>query len=404
MRIAIFHNLPSGGAKRAVYEWTSRLAERNKIDVYTLNTADHTFCDIQPFSETYEVLDFAPRKLLDSPFGRLNQFLRWRDLLDLERLNRKIAEKINAGGYDVLFAHPDIVTLIPSLLSYVTIPSVYYLHEPFGPSFVRSIHGNSSAGGNWRGKLDRIDPLIGLYQNRLGNMRERSVRKTKQLLSNSEFTRKHIQMGYGVEAPVCHLGVNLTSFRRMLEITREDFVVSVGELSPRKGFAFVIESLGHIPSEIRPPLKIACNSVDQDEKARVQELALRHGVDLEILFGLNTNDLCLLYNRARLCVYTPVMEPFGLVPLEAMACEIAVVGVREGGVMESVVHEHTGLLIERDAEQFGSAVARLIRNPGLTAEYGKNGRKHVLENWTWERSTAELEQHLRNVCSLPDGV
>jgi glycosyltransferase involved in cell wall biosynthesis len=170
-----------------------------------------------------------------------------------------------------------------------------------------------------------------------------------------------------------------------------------GELSPRKGFAFIVESLGCIPLADRPPLKIACNVVDQQEKRHILDLALRNHVDLELLQGLNMEEMRLLYNRARLCVYAPLMEPFGLVPLEAMACETAVVGVREGGVMESVVHEHTGLLIERELKEFSSAIVHLMRSPALAVEYGKNGRKHVLENWTWERSTAELERYLYEV-------
>ena len=73
MRIALFHNAPSGGAKRAIYEWTRRLTEHHQIDVYTLNSADHDFCDIRPFVQQYQVFDFAPRKLFNSPWGRLNQ-------------------------------------------------------------------------------------------------------------------------------------------------------------------------------------------------------------------------------------------------------------------------------------------------------------------------------------------
>jgi hypothetical protein len=197
MQIALFHNLPSGGAKRAVFEWVRRLTERHSVDVFSLSTADHAFCDIRPFSRTDTIHDFAPRKLFASPFGRLNQFQRWRDLNDLENLHHQMADQINAGHYDVLFAHPDIFTLIPFLLSAVRIPTVYYLHEPFGPSFVRHSDVPIASANGWQRKLDRFDPLIRLYQDRLGRMRERSVRRTGLLLSNSEFTREHIQNGYG---------------------------------------------------------------------------------------------------------------------------------------------------------------------------------------------------------------
>src|SRR5437867_2409186 len=106
MRIAIFHNLPSGGAKRALYEWTRRLARQHTIDIFTLSTADHEFCDLRQFVDNYCILEFATRRLFGSPMGRLNQIQRWKDLRTLEQLGSQLAKEINHGGYDLLFANP----------------------------------------------------------------------------------------------------------------------------------------------------------------------------------------------------------------------------------------------------------------------------------------------------------
>ena len=364
--------------------------------MYTLSTADHDFCDLRPFVRDYFVYDFTSRELFDSPWGRLNQFQRWRDLRDLDKLHYKIAVQVNAKDYDVLFAHPDIFTLIPRLLVYVKIPTLYYLHEPFGPNFVRPQIG----GGGWREKVDRFDPLIGLYQRELGKMRAQSVQSTNQLVANSEFTQEVIQKTYALIAPVCHCGVNVDGFRPSEGMTRENFVLSVGELSSRKGFDFIVRSLGQISAKKRPALKLACNKIDQQELKLLQELAIQNVVDLEIHSDLNMDQLRVLYNKARLFVYSPILEPFGLVPLEAMACGTAVVGVKEGGVQESVVHEVTGLLIERDHLKFGEAVLKLLDNPALAEKYGENGRKHVLENWTWEKSVSILTSYLEKCADL----
>ncbi|NJC96729.1 MAG: glycosyltransferase family 4 protein [Anaerolineae bacterium] len=400
MKIAIFHNIPSGGAKRALFEWTRRLAGQHEIDVYSLATADHAFCDIRPFAAQHHVFEFAPRSLFNSPFGRLNQFQRWRDLGDLERINRRIAGQINQGGYDVLFANTCIFTFIPALLQYVNIPSVYYLHEPFGSGFYRSFERPYLKRGGWRESLNRLDPLIELYQSRLDSIQRRSVRKTTRLLSNSHFTRERIRQAFGVDAAFSPYGVDLTGFHPVEGSRREEYVVSVGEMSPRKGFDFVVKSLGMIPAEQRPPLKLACNMVHEDELAYIQDLARQNGVQLEVLAGVKVDGLRDLYSRARLCVYAPVMEPFGLVPLEAMACGTPVVGVREGGVQESILHELTGLLVEREAQQFGAAIQHLLANPELAETYGQNGREHLLKNWTWDRSVSILESHLADCAGL----
>jgi glycosyltransferase involved in cell wall biosynthesis len=400
MRIALFHNLPSGGAKRALFEWIYRMVDEHTIDVYSLTSANHEFCDIRPFVSQHHIFEFGPRQRFESPLGRLDQYQRWRDLGDLERLNRRIARQIDAGGYDVLFVNPCMYTYIPSLVQYTEIPTVYYLHEPFGPSSLRRFERPYIPKDNWRKVVDRFDPLIWLYQSTLGSVQKRGVQLTKRLLANSEYTRELIRSDFGVDSEFSPIGVDINGFRPMVDVVRENMVVSVGEMSPRKGFNFIIESLGEIPVNQRPALKLACNMFKRNELRYIKELAERNCVNLEILMNLNVDELRLLYNRARLCVYSPVKEPFGLVPLEAMACGTPVVGVKEGGIPESVVHEHTGLLVARDAQQFGTAIQYLLENPELAAAYGQNGREHVVKNWTWDRSVSILTAHLVECAGL----
>jgi len=393
LRIALYHNLPSGGAKRAVYEWTRRLAATHKIDVYTLSSADHDFCDIRPFVQEYRVFDFTPHRLFESPWGRLNQLQRWRDLGELTRIGRCIAHEVNTGSYDVVFAQPCFYTFIPAFLRFVQIPSVYYVHEPFGPMDIRQFQRPYFQDNKWREILNRFDPSIRLYNQRLNKMRLESIRQTKQFLANSKFTQQRMKVEFNVDAPVCYYGVDCERFRP-IDINKENYVISVGELTPRKGFDFIVESLAHIPSDKRPGLKLVCNIESLPERIYVEELAAHRNVRLQVLLNMNSEQLALEYNKAQLCVYAPVLEPFGLVPLESMACGTPVVGVCEGGVSESIVHERTGLLVERDYEQFARAVQHLLSNPTLASEYGRNGREHVLCNWTWGQVVATLESYL----------
>ena len=394
MRIALFHNTPSGGAKRAIYEWTRRFKKNHEMHVYTLSSADHGFCDVRPFVRNHRVFDFEPRKLFRSPLGRLNQLQRWRDLGELTRLGHQIAQEIDAGEYDIVFAHTDLYTVIPIFLQFVRTPSVYYLHEPFGQKFSRPILRSYTNENVHRRLLNRYDPLIQLYRNRLEALQRTSVHHTPLLLANSCFTRQQMKTTYGVETPVCHYGVDSDSFRPMPGLPKGQHVLSVGELSPRKGFDFVVESLGHIPSVRRPKLRLVCNTVQPSEWDYVQRLAAQCEVELEVLINLTTAELAIEYNKARLCVYAPVLEPFGLVPVESTSCGTPVIGVEEGGVQESVISGYAGLLVERNPVLFAEAVDYLLSNPALVAEYGRNGREHVLENWTWERSMAELEDYL----------
>jgi len=254
--------------------------------------------------------------------------------------------------------------------------------------------------GGWRERLDRLDPLIGLYQRRLTSIQKRSVRGTTRLLSNSNFTRERFRQEFGMDTIFSPLGVDLNDYYPIAGSQRDDYVISVGEMSPRKGFDFIVKSLGKLPVEQRPPLKLACNMIHEDEMAYIKWLAKENGVQIEVLVGMNVDELRGLYNRARFCVYAPVMEPFGLVPLEAMACGTPVIGIREGGVQESVIHEKTGLLVARDTQLFGAAIQHLLINPKLAEIYGHKGREHVEKNWTWEKSVSILSSHLADCASL----
>src|SRR5207302_131294 len=81
--------------------------------------------------------------------------------------------------------------------------------------------------------------------------------------------------------------------------------------------------------------------------AYLHRLARGQDVQLEVLVGISTERLVRLYQGARVFLYAPHQEPFGLAVLEAMACARPVVAVAEGGPMESVEHEVTGLLTPR---------------------------------------------------------
>ncbi|MGE3841512.1 MAG: glycosyltransferase family 4 protein [Vicinamibacterales bacterium] len=390
MRIALFHNLPSGGAKRAVFEWTRRLVERHDVDVFTFETADHAFCDLRPLVASHREYPLRRRRCFESPFGRFNQLQRWRDLVDLDALSRQMGADIDQGGYDVLFAHTCQLTFIPVVLAWCRLRSVYYLHEPFGRAWPAP--GGEPTAGPIRRRVDAIDPLIRLYRTKLDRLQRASLERPR-LLANSEFTRRQMAEAYDVPSTVCYMGVDTTAFSPR-SVERSRHVLSVGELAPRKGFRFLVEALSRIAEGRRPVLRLACNVVQPVERSLVENMARSLGVQIDVRVGLGTEALAAEYGQAAFCVYAPLREPFGLVPLEAMACGTAVIGVAEGGVTESVVHDVTGLLLPRDAGVFAEAIDRLLSDPERAARYGQRGRARVFERWTWDRSVQEIERNL----------
>jgi glycosyltransferase involved in cell wall biosynthesis len=144
-------------------------------------------------------------------------------------------------------------------------------------------------------------------------------------------------------------------------------------------------------------LRIVCNFQNPPERSYLEQLAREQGVRLEIRVGVTDADLVGAYNEAAFTVYAPIGEPLGLVPLESMACATPVVGVREGGIPETVVDGQVGLLADRREGEFAEAIRSLLSDPLRAREYGENARAHVLREWTWDRAAAALEKHIASI-------
>lgn len=392
MRVAVYHDLPSGGAKRTLYEFVMGLAAHHEIEVYSLSTAAHDFCDLRHRVHAHHVLKFHPMPLFHSPIGRLNQLQRWRDVQRLDGLARRIAAEIDRRAYDVVFAHPCQWTQAPLVLSYLRTPSLYYLHEPLRSIYEPLLEQDRA---HWRVGLDRVDPLIPLYIAAIRRADRDATRAATRIVVNSEFTRRQVTSIYGVQATIAYPGVNGQTFIPGTGEQAQGYVLSVGAIQPRKGFNFLIESLATLPEDRRPPLKIVGNSEAPGERERLLARAAQCRVQTTIEVGLDQATLVRRYQEASLFLYAPANEPFGLAPLEAMACGKAVVGVAEGGVCETVVDGVSGTLTPRDAQAFGAALQRLLNNAELRERYGRQARQFIMANWTWEASVARIEQHLR---------
>lgn len=394
MRIAVFHNLPSGGGKRALYEMTTRLTTKHEVDVYTLSVAEHDFCNLRPHCTQYVVFPFRPLPLAQRPFGRLNQGIRSLDLLRLETVQRRIAAQIDADGYDIVFVHNCQYGQSPSLLRFLQTPSVYYCAEPPRQIYEPGIDRPYNRFSRVQRLGNLVDPFPGLYRRTLAGLDRENVRAARLVLVNSAYSRESLYRVYGIFSKVCYLGVDTECFKPM-DLEKDNFVLSVGQLVPPKGFDFLIQSLAQLEPGRRPSLTIVSNFAVASEHKYLEQLARELEVNVAFRTMITDGELVHLYNRARVTAYAPIMEPFGFVPLESMACGTPVVGVREAGVRESVLHEVTGLLVERDEAAFAEAIRRVLDDPGLCRAYGQQGRAYVEQGWRWERTVEDLERHFR---------
>jgi glycosyltransferase involved in cell wall biosynthesis len=139
---------------------------------------------------------------------------------------------------------------------------------------------------------------------------------------------------------------------------------------------------------------------DDGEGARLLSIALQEGADSRVRFlGRRRRDeLRNLYSAADVFISVPWYEPFGITPVEAMACGVPVIGARVGGVKHTVVDGETGLLVEpKDPEAVARALRTLFGNRSLREQMGRAGIRRANSLFTWERVTDSLERVYRSI-------
>jgi glycosyltransferase involved in cell wall biosynthesis len=183
--------------------------------------------------------------------------------------------------------------------------------------------------------------------------------------------------------------VDRDAAREMLGLSERPTVVYVGRLVARKGVDTLVEAFALLPRRLDARLVIVGGeSGGSPEAARLTVLAEDLDISERVCFAGSRpqEDLRHYYGAADLAVSVPHYEPFGMTPLEAMACAKPVVGSRVGGIKTSVSDGETGYLVPpRAPEALAERVLRLLSDPALQFRLGRAARRRIEEHYTWER-------------------
>ena len=312
--------------------------------------------------------------------------------MNLEKTQKYMAEVVNNGDYDVVYCEQDKYTMAPFFLKYIKKPNVYYCQQTVNFRNEVSKMLNEKAGLNHKKLIEAIH--LSVYGRRMVNIDKEYSNYSNYIVTNSYFSSEFLMQSYGINSFVSYLGVDTNLFKRY-DVSKENFVLSVGQCIPEKGFDFIINSLSKIDSNIRPEFIIVSDQGFDDWRNYLKGLANKLGVKLRILSMIDDDELVLLHNKARLLVYASYLEPFGLVPLEAMSCGTPVVAVKEGGVRESIIDNKTGILTERDEDYFANAIIKLLENEDKRNKLSKNAYTNVNEFWTLEHAGKRIYEHLK---------
>ncbi len=161
----------------------------------------------------------------------------------------------------------------------------------------------------------------------------------------------------------------------------DDYILFVGRPTPQKGLEYLVAAADKIPVQI--VLGAAGADTKDYEDRMIKEVEKKKNI-VWIHELLKEEEYVQLYSSAKIFVCPSIYEPFGIINLEAMATKTPVIASATGGILEVVLPEKTGLLVEpKNPEQIADAVNRLLKDEKLRKTMGIEGRKRVEEFFSW---------------------
>jgi len=376
-RLAVFNTQPPhlyvGGVERRIIETTKRLQNQAQITVYSGTKAG--------FKEPTIIdgVNFVPCYSTDRLFP-----------LDNWYFNRSLSKKVGIFDADVYEAH------VVSGYEFLKTLNKQGNKKPF----IHTIHGvladeydQAKRNGyqSFRGRIANY------FMKQLAKLEEETAKNSTLIVTISKYSLEKIQKYYAVDltkARIVPNGVDVEKFQPLTdrEATKRQFglgdepcVLFVGSLIPRKGLPFLIEAAKKIVKEQKEtkflivgegPLR---NHLDNSiETAKLSS-------NFRFLGNLKDDKLTAVYNCADIFALPSIQEGQGIVLLEAQACAKPVVAFNIGGVNEAVRNGETGLLVKLgNTDEFADALLKLISDKALQEKMGANGRRFVVENFTWD--------------------
>ncbi|MFX1554824.1 MAG: glycosyltransferase family 4 protein [Promethearchaeota archaeon] len=399
MRIALLHAFlnQKGGAENLLLWYSRHLVDKgHEITIFTARfdyklwlseVKDLRIIEIPWLGDAYFLAPLVRNKLL----SQLSNF----DIINFHNLNLSFS-----------------IALAKKLSNKDASKIVWYCHEPHRPLYNTITdagfeHLYSARMRTGSGLYDFYF-LLEQFQKNISNKIHRTydqniVQKTDLILTNSNYTSDLVKRIYNKDAKTCYPGIDITKFLDKGKVKEslncEKLILTIGFLRLVKNFDTAIKAMPYVAKTHRETKLVIVGS--GPDRYRLLKLVKKLHLEKNVIIQqLTDQELVEYYGSSDVVLYIPFNEPFGLVPLEAMASKKPVIASNSSGPTETVQNNRTGLLVDpKDHKAVANAICQLLEDKKLSRQMGEAGRKRVEDNFTLQHSASRFETHLYNLTS-----
>jgi len=281
----------------------------------------------------------------------------------------KLVEVIKSYGLDIVHAHYAVPNAV----------SAYLAKKICNDSarVITTLHGTDSY-------------LVGRHPS-YKEVTQFSIQQSDGLTTVSEYLKERTNTEFDIsrEIRVIPNFVDPQKFRRLKRDREQRIVCHSSNFRPLKRIPDIIKAFSIVSQEINCKLLLVGNG---PERPKAEKIAKNLGISNRVHFLGNVKNVQEILGKSDLFLLPSEDESFGLAALEAMSCEVPVVASNIGGLKELISHGVDGYLIEvGDAEALAQYSLKILQDPRLQGEFGKNARQKVLEKYTPDKIVPKYE-------------
>lgn len=394
--LADLGGVDSGGQNIYVAHVTQKLARLGyQVDVFTRR-------DDKTLPEIYEWMDGV--RVIHVPAGPA-EFVRKEELLShMGAFTEYMIDffKQRAKPYDLIHANFWMSGLVAVDLKAI-----------LGIPFVITFHALDRVRREFQGKDDQFP--VQRYE-----IEKRIAHEADGIIAECPQDKQDLIHFYGADPSKIHeipcgfdphelWPINKRLARIEIGVPEEEWIVlQLGRMVPRKGVDTAIRGFAHMLRKHDIPARMmivggasrVADPIITPEIGRLQNIAEEEGVVDRVVFvgSRGRQELKYYYSAADVFVSTPWYEPFGITPVESMACGTPVIGANVGGIKYTVVDGETGYLVSpNDPQAVAAKMMELYQSPEMANRFRQQALKRVNEKFTWEKVGEMISTFYENV-------